>query len=256
MKMPVLFLGHGSPMNAIEDNEFSRGFRNIAKSLPRPDSIVCISAHWETFGTMLTAMNSPKTIHDFGGFPKALYEIEYPAPGNPALANEIIEHNTLIQIQPDMQWGLDHGTWSVLRHMYPDADIPIIQLSIDRNANLMQQVEIAKSLQWLRDKGVMLVGSGNIVHNLGHIDWEYPDAGFPWAIQAGNTLRQWMADNNFSALMDYQNQGEELRLAIPTPEHFIPALYILAQKQREDTITFFNQKTVLGAIDMTSFVIR
>ena len=256
MKMPALFLGHGNPMNAIEDNEFSQGFRNIVKSLPRPDSIVCVSAHWETYGTFVTAMEAPKTIHDFGGFPKALYEIEYPAPGNPALANEIIQHTTLIQIQPDMQWGLDHGTWSVFRHMYPDADIPIIQLSIDRNADMMQHVEIAKTLHWLREKGVMLVGSGNMVHNLGRINWDYPETGYPWAIQAGNTLRQWMADSNFSALMDYRTQGEELSLAIPTPEHYIPALYMLAQKQGGETITFFNQKTVMGAIDMTSFVIR
>jgi len=254
--MPALFLGHGSPMNAIEDNEFSQGFRNIAKSLPKPDSIVCVSAHWETYGTFVTAMEAPETIHDFGGFPKALYEIQYPAPGNPALANEIVKHTSIIQIQTDVKWGLDHGTWSVLRHMYPEAEIPVIQLSIDRNADLMQHFQIAKTLQWLRKNGVLLVGSGNIVHNLGRIDWDHPETGYPWALQAGNILRQWMADNNFSALMDYRNQGEELRLAIPTPEHYIPALYMLAQKQPDETITFFNQKIVLGAIDMTSFVIR
>jgi len=256
MKMPALFLGHGSPMNAIEDNEFSQGFRNIAKSLPTPDSIVCVSAHWETSGTFVTAMEAPKTIHDFGGFPRELYEVEYPAPGNPVLANEIIQQISLIHIQPDVNWGLDHGTWSVLRHMYPEADIPIIQLSIDRNADIKHHVEIAKKLHWLREKGVLLVGSGNMVHNLGRIDWDNPETGYPWAIQAGNTLRQWMTENNFTALTDYLNQGDELRLAIPTPEHFIPALYMLAQKQSDETLTFFNQKTVLGAIDMTSFVIR
>jgi len=256
MKMPVLFLGHGSPMHAIEDTEFSRGFRIIAESLPKPEYILCISAHWETSGTFVTAMDSPKTIHDFSGFPLELYDVEYPAPGSPFLANKIIQLIETVTVQPDNQWGLDHGTWSVLRHLFPEADIAVVQLSIDRNADLLMHIQIAKELKSLRENGVLIIGSGNIVHNLRKLDWNNPENGYNWAIQAGKTLRKLMAENNLLALADYLNQGDEMQLAIPTPEHFIPALYALSQKSKGEAVSFFNQKTLLGAIDMTSFVIR
>jgi 4,5-DOPA dioxygenase extradiol len=186
-KMPVLFLGHGSPMNAIEDNEFVQGWKTVAKTLPKPTAILCVSAHWETKGTMVTAMEKPRTIHDFGGFPKALFDVQYPAKGSPAFANETKNIITKTEVVLDQQWGLDHGCWSVVKHLYPNADVPVFQMSLDYSKTPQYHYDLAKELAALRSKGVLIVGSGNIVHNLGLMAWDKmnePNFGFDWAIEA------------------------------------------------------------------------
>jgi 4,5-DOPA dioxygenase extradiol len=193
--MPALFIGHGSPMNAIEKNEFSDSWLSIAQSIPKPKSILCISAHWETNGTAITAMSNPKTIHDFGGFPEELYEVQYPAPGNPELAEEIIRKVTKFKITPDFNWGFDHGSWSVIRCMYPNADIPLIQLSIDRTQPLSYHYELAKELLFLRDEQVLIIGSGNIVHNLRMIDWQN-EGGAEWAKIANDKIKELIINNH------------------------------------------------------------
>ncbi len=254
-KMPALFLGHGSPMNAIEENEFTKGFRKIGQEIPRPRAILCISAHWETRGTFVTSMAKPGTIHDFGGFPRALYEVQYPAPGDPELAMEIknIVRKTVVGL--DDQWGLDHGTWSVLRHLYPQADVPVVQLSLDHYQTAEYHYELAKELAPLREKGILIIGSGNMVHNLGLVAWDKLSAeefGYDWALEASSKMKGYILKNDHNALIDYQSLGKAFSLAIPTPEHYLPLLYALAVKDENETITFFNDKAVAGALTMTS----
>ncbi|MBL7906073.1 MAG: 4,5-DOPA dioxygenase extradiol [Bacteroidales bacterium] len=251
-RMPALFLGHGSPMNALELNEFSLGWRKIGAQLPAPSAILCISAHWETRGTFVTAMERPKTIHDFGGFPKALYEVEYPAPGSPELASEAALVVTSTEVKPDETWGLDHGAWSVIKHLYPKADIPVVQLSLDYRLSPKQHYELARELSALRNKGILIVGSGNIVHNLRLIDWNKPDSGFDWANEADATIRKWIADRNHQALTTYNTGGRALGLSVPTPEHFLPLLYILGLQENNEEALIFNNKTIMGSISMTS----
>ena len=255
-QMPLLFLGHGSPMNAIEENEFVEGFRNIAKSIPKPTVILCISAHWETRGTFVTAMENPKTIHDFGGFPRRLFEVQYPAPGSPELANEIKKIITKTPVGLDYNWGLDHGTWSVIKHLYPHADVPVVQLSLDREKSPQFHYELAKELSLLRTQGVLIVGSGNMVHNLGRVDWNNSDRGYDWAVNANNLLKKLISANDHSQLTNYVNLGDEIRLSIPTPEHYLPLLYILGLKEENETIAFFNDKLVMGSLSMTSLMIE
>ncbi len=250
--MPTLFVGHGSPMNAIEENEFVAGWRNQAVTIPRPSAILCISAHWETRGTYVTAMAKPQTIHDFGGFPCELYQVQYPAPGNPALAKEVTKLITGTPVFPDEKWGLDHGTWSVIRHFYPEADIPVVQLSINYLMSPHHHFELAKELAILRSKGVLIVGSGNIVHNLRVLNWNQPDEGYDWALEANQIVKSLVLQNNYSALVDYSSLGKAVSLAIPTPEHFIPLLYILGLKKENESISFFNDKAVYGSLTMTS----
>lgn len=256
-KMPVLFLGHGSPMNAIEENEFVEGFRKIAKRIPKPNAILCISAHWETRGTFVTAMENPVTIHDFGGFPQRLFDVQYPAPGSPDLALETrsIVQNTHIEL--DDKWGLDHGAWSVIRHMYPEADVPVIQLSLDYYQNAAYHYELARELKSLREKGVLIVGSGNMVHNLRKVAWNQLNEtfGFDWAIEADEKMKQFILDNNHQALIEYEKQGKPFELAIPTPEHYLPLLYALAVKEKKDDLFLFNDKPVAGSLTMTSVLI-
>lgn len=254
-QMPLLFLGHGSPMNAIEENEFVEGFRDIAKTIPMPMAILCISAHWETRGTLVTAMETPKTIHDFGGFPRSLYEVQYPAPGSPELAHEIKKIITKTSVELDCSWGLDHGTWSVIKHLYPEAKVPVVQLSLDRGKSPEFHYELAKELISLRRRGVLIVGSGNIVHNLGILDWDRPDGGYDWAVNANNLLKKLIMADDHSQLIHYRELGEEIRLSIPTPEHYLPLLYILGLKEENETITFFNDKLVMGSLSMTSLKI-
>lgn len=257
-RMPVLFLGHGSPMNAIEENEFVRGFRNIAKKIPRPSAILCISAHWETRGTFVTAMANPPTIHDFGGFPKALYEVQYPAPGSPSLAKETKELIRTTEVGLDDKWGLDHGAWSVIKHLYPAADVPVIQMSLDYGQDARYHYELARELSSLRDKGVLIIGSGNMVHNLGMVAWEKLNAdefGYDWALEAREKMRQYILSGNHDALIDYRLQGKSFSLAIPTPEHFLPLLYVLALKKKNEPTNFFNDKAVGGSLTMTSVVV-
>jgi 4,5-DOPA dioxygenase extradiol len=254
-KMPVLFLGHGSPMNAIELNEFSSSWQRIGKALPHPAAVICISAHWETCGTFITAMEKPSTIHDFGGFPQALFDVQYPAPGDPELARETINLVTNSEIKPDSKWGLDHGCWSVMKHLYPDADIPVIQLSLDYNKSPQEHYNLAQQLSTLRKKGVLIMGSGNIVHNLRMINWHKPGEGFDWAQEANETIKKLILNGDHIKLANYKSLGHDVELSVPTPEHFLPLLYSLGLKENSEDITIHNDKLVMGSISMTSFQI-
>jgi 4,5-DOPA dioxygenase extradiol len=256
-KMPVLFLGHGSPMNAIEENEFVTGFRNIAKGIPKPNAILCISAHWETKGTYVTAMESPRTIHDFGGFPKVLFDVQYPAPGSPELAKETqqIIHRTEVGL--DQKWGLDHGCWSVIKHLYPKADVPIIEMSLDYSQTPQAHFELAQELSVLRNKGVLIVGSGNIVHNLRLVAWDKLNSiySFDWAKEANERMNKFILDGDYQSLINYQMQGKAFDLAIPTPDHFLPLLYALALKEKNENVRLFNDEIMAGSLSMTSLKI-
>jgi 4,5-DOPA dioxygenase extradiol len=257
-KMPVLFLGHGSPMNAIEENEFVTGFRNLAKSLPKPNAILCISAHWFTNGTKVTAMQIPKTIHDFGGFPQDLFAVQYPAPGSPELALETKELVQPLAVELDHNWGLDHGAWSVIKHLYPNANIPVIQMSIDYTKSGQYHFDLAQKLSALRKKGILIIGSGNIVHNLRLVDFQnfYRDNyGFDWAIEARETINNYLEDGNFRPLIDFEKQNRAFQLAIPTPEHYLPLLYTLGLKEKSEELSLFNDKLLAGSLSMTSLKI-
>ena len=254
-KMPVLFLGHGSPMNAIEENQFVQGFRNISKEIPIPNAILCISAHWFTNGTFVTAMEMPKTIHDFGGFPPELFAVQYPAKGSPELAKAASELLLPEIVHEDHSWGLDHGAWSVIRHLYPKADIPVIQLSIDYTKPAQYHFDLAKKLQKLREKGVLIIGSGNIVHNLRMVDFRNINTigyGYDWAIEAREKTNNWLLDGDFQQLIDYQKQGNALQLAIPTPDHYLPLLYTLGLKEKSENLSLFNNELIAGSLSMTS----
>ncbi len=254
-KMPVLFLGHGSPMNAIEENEFVLGFRKVGRELQKPTAILCISAHWETNGTYVTAMEHPRTIHDFGGFPQALFDVQYPAPGSPALAKETRELVKKTTIGLDEKWGLDHGAWSVIKHLYPNADIPIIQMSLDYSKPAQYHFDLAQELSVLRQKGILIVGSGNMVHNLGMVAWNKLNGdpyAYDWAIEASQKMKSNILSGNFQNLIDYRLQGKPFDLAIPTPEHYLPLLYTLALKDKKDETTIFNDQPVGGSLSMTS----
>lgn len=256
-KMPLLFVGHGSPMNAIVENEFVQTFRNLGNVLPVPTAILCVSAHWETKGTYVTAMESPSTIHDFGGFPRELYEVQYSAPGSPELAYETQKIVTKTPVGLDYEWGLDHGAWSVIRHIYPSANIPVIEMSLDYTKSPRDHYELSVELEILRSKGVLIIGSGNMVHNLRMVDWRKLDEtyGYDWAIEAEEKMKRFILEGNHTELIEYRKQGKDFDLAIPTPEHFLPLLYILALKNRNEEITFFNDKPVGGSLTMTSLLI-
>jgi 4,5-DOPA dioxygenase extradiol len=256
-RMPVLFLGHGSPMNAIEENEFVRGWKSIGNFIPAPSAIVCVSAHWETDGTRITAMEKPRTIHDFGGFPAELYKVQYPAPGNPPLAYEIIENIKKAEAFPDEQWGLDHGCWSVVKHLYPAADIPVLQVSLDFNLNPRQHFELARDLSILREKDILIIGSGNMVHNLGLVAWNRLNEpyGYDWALEANEKMKELILSGDHDKLVNYNKLGRAFELAIPTPEHYLPLLYVLAQKNENDIITIFNDKPVGGSLTMTCLMV-
>ncbi len=257
-KMPVLFLGHGSPMNAIEENQFVKGFREVAQAIPTPKAILCVSAHWFTRGTKVTAMQMPKTIHDFYGFPQALFDVQYPAPGSPALAEEAQELLSPTSVELDHEWGLDHGAWSVIKHLYPDADIPVIQMSIDYTKPPAFHFELARQLQSLRSKGILIIGSGNIVHNLRMVDFagiNRDDYGFDWAREARQTVNHHILSGNYAPLMNYHQQGQALKLAVPTPDHYLPLIYTLGLQTAREEVSLFNDKMVGGSISMTSLKI-
>jgi len=256
-RMPALFLGHGSPMNAIEENEFVQGFREVGRSLPRPKAILCVSAHWYTRGTKVTAMKAPRTIHDFGGFPKELFEVQYPAPGSPVLAQEAKEMLAPQLVELDQNWGLDHGAWSVIRHLYPEADVPVIQLSIDYTKPAAWHYNLATQLEILRNKGILIIGSGNIIHNLRLADFANFDRdnyGYDWAIEAHEIINSHLMNGDYKALMIDQPDQKALRLAIPTPDHYLPLLYTLGLRNN-DELTLFNDKLLAGSLSMTSIKI-
>lgn len=253
-QMPLLFVGHGNPMNAISNNQYAQEWQKIGQNLPTPSAILCVSAHWETNGTFVTAMQMPQTIHDFGGFPQALFDVQYPAQGNPALATQISQLVTTTNVQPNYDWGLDHGCWSVLKHIYPKNNIPVLQLSLNYNQPLSWHYSLAKELHTLRQKGVLIIGSGNIVHNLGIINWQTNQA-YDWAIEANNKIKSLIIDDAHQQLIDYTQLGSAVKLAIPTTEHYLPLLYILGLKQKNENISFFNDTIDLGSIAMTSLQI-
>jgi 4,5-DOPA dioxygenase extradiol len=261
-QMPAIFVGHGTPINAIEDNEFSRRWQQVGESLPRPMAILCISAHWETWGTLVTAMEEPRTIHDFGGFPPELYQAQYSAPGSTWLAGEIRSAITSSKVSFDLDWGLDHGCWIVLQRMFPAADLPVVQLSLDYTKSAKDHYAIGRDLANLRDKGILIIGSGNMVHNLGRMkvrsdglhDFNRP-FGFPWAITANDLFKKMIDENRYEELADYHALGEAVQLAVPTPEHFLPLLYILALREKGEKIAYFNDQPLAGSITMTSFTI-
>ncbi len=253
-KMPVLFIGHGSPMNAIEQNEFTKTWQSLGKELSKPKAILCVSAHWLTRGTHVTAMENPKTIHDFGGFPKALFDVEYPAKGNPALAKEVADGITSTTVGLDTsEWGFDHGSWSVVKPMYPDADIPLLQLSIDYYKPAQYHYDLAKQLAFLRKKGVLIVGSGNMVHNLGMVNFnDMKGGGYDWAIEMNENFKKYINDGNHKPLIDYRSMGKSAELAIPTPDHYYPLLYSMALQEKDEKVSIFNDKAVAGSLTMTS----
>ena len=253
--MPVLFIGHGSPMNGIEDNEFSQRWKAMAKEIPVPKAVLVISAHWLSKGTRITAMDFPETIHDFGGFPQELFEVQYPAPGDVQLASETKSIITSTQVELDHDWGLDHGAWTVVRHMYPDANIPVLQLSIDYTKGPQYHYDLAKEIYSLRKKGVLIIGSGNMVHNLRMVAWDKLNEtsyGYDWALQMNEKFKELIDGGKHDQLINYQSLGREALLAIPTPEHYWPLLYTLSLKGSKDDVHFFNDKAVGGSLTMTS----
>jgi 4,5-DOPA dioxygenase extradiol len=257
--MPVLFLGHGSPMNAIEENEFVSAFRQLGNDIVRPYAILCISAHWETKGTFVTAMQNPTTIHDFGGFPKALFDVQYPAPGSPDLAKQIKSMITKTQVGLDDKWGLDHGAWSVIKHIYPNADIPVIQMSIDYSQPPQYHYELAKEIAILRKKRVLIIGSGNMVHNLSLVAWDKLNGepyAYDWAEEANEKMKSYILNGDHQKLIDYQSQGKAFEWAIPTAEHYLPLIYALALKEKNENISIFNDKLVGGSLSMTAIKIE
>lgn len=252
---PVLFIGHGSPMNGIEDNNFSRQWKAQVSNLPVPKVVLVISAHWLTNGTFVTAMEAPQTIHDFGGFPPELFAVNYPAPGSPETASSIKEQITSTTVGLDHEWGLDHGTWTIVRHMYPEATVPVLQLSINYNQNAAYHYALAKELQSLRKKGVLIIGSGNMVHNLRMVDFaniNTPNYGYDWAIEARETFNKLLIDKNHRSLIDYTSLGKSVQLAVPTPDHYYPLIYTLGLSKETDKVQLFNDEMVGGSLNMTS----
>jgi len=253
--MPLFFIGHGSPMNGIEYNAFSQEWKKKAESMPIPKAIICISAHWLTRGTFITAMDHPKTIHDFGGFPDELYKVEYNAPGDLELAKETSTLIKKTKVNLDHDWGLDHGTWTVVRHMYPQANIPVLQLSIDYYQPAQYHYELAKELSALRKKGILIIGSGNMVHNLGMLSFEkgfINEYGYDWAIEMNQIFKQKILQQDHKALIQYESLNAASKLAIPSPDHYLPLIYTLGLQNKKDKISFFNDVALAGSITMTS----
>ena len=252
--MPVLFVGHGSPMNGIEDNAFSQYWKKLATEIAKPKAILCVSAHWLTKGTFVTATEKPTTIHDFGGFPQELFAVEYPAPGNTELAKETAGMVTKTTVRLDTDWGMDHGTWTILRHMYPEADIPVLQLSIDYYQPAQYHYELAQQLQSLRIKGVLIIGSGNMVHNLSMVAWDKLEEsyGFDWALEINDVFKKKIMENDHAALINYNTLHQAWSKAIPTPDHYLPLIYTLGLKNEKDSVSFFNDQAMAGSLTMTS----
>jgi 4,5-DOPA dioxygenase extradiol len=249
--MPAIFFGHGSPMNAIGDNVYTRAWRRIGQETPRPTAVLSISAHWYVPETGVTISTAPRTIHDFGGFPPELYQVQYPAPGEPALARGVQQLLAPLDVGLDDRWGLDHGTWSVLKHVYPAADVPVVQLSIDETKPAAFHFEIGRKLAPLRDEGVLIVGSGNLVHNLHAYAWgQHPRAPYDWAVRFEQAARAMMQAGEFSPLIAYETLGRDALLSIPTPDHYLPLLYVLATRQSREGVSFPVEGVDGGSISM------
>ena len=249
-RMPVVFFGHGSPMNTLERNAYTEAWRKIGEAIPAPKAIVCVSAHWYTEGTAVTAMNRPRTIHDFYGFPQSLFDVQYPAPGKPELARRVRELLAPVDVALDDSWGLDHGTWSVLKHVYPQADIPVVQLSIDGTQPPQHHYETARRLAPLRDEGILVAGSGNVVHNLRLMR---PGAqAFDWAVRFNESIRGALAARDHATLIGFEKLGADARLSVPTPEHYLPLLYIAGLQREDESMTFPVDGYDLGSVSMLS----
>lgn len=254
-RMPALFIGHGSPMNTLESNRYTQAWRRLGETIPKPTAVLAISAHWYIRGTAVGAMERPRTIHDFRGFPEALNRFDYPAPGSPALAQRTRDLLHSVDVHPDQSWGLDHGTWSILAHVYPDADVPVVQLAMDATQPPQFHYELGKQLSALRDENVLIVGSGNVVHNLGVIKWGGDGTAYPWAEAFDRDVRTHVLAREHAALIDYERMGEAARLSVPTPEHYLPLLYILALQRDDEPVSIVTDGVELGSIGMMSVMI-
>lgn len=253
-KMPVLFVGHGNPMNAITDNSYRREWQQLGQKLPLPRAVLCVSAHWLTRGTAVTMMDHPRTIHDFGGFPDELYRQQYPAPGAVAEAKSTIEKVKSVVIREDFEWGLDHGAWSVLKSMYPQADVPVYQLSIDYGKPAGYHYNLARELAFLRNRGVLIVASGNVVHNLGMVKWRGETAPYDWALEFDDLVKKSIETHNDQTLVEYHQAGRIASLAHPTNDHYLPLMYVLGVREKDEDFWFFNDSFDMGSISMRSVV--
>lgn len=249
--MPAIFFGHGNPMNAIQQNDWTVAWASIGATIPRPRAVLCVSAHWYVPATLVSAMSSPPTIHDFGGFPRELYRVRYPAPGHPELATQVSELLAPLDVRLDNLWGLDHGTWSVFCHVYPEADVPIVQLSIDETQPPLFHFEIARRLASLRDEGVLIAGSGNLVHNLHTYAWgRHVEKPFDWAVRFETHAKELMTTGNFDSLINYEHLGRDAAMAIPTPDHYLPLLYVLGTHRSGDDVSFPVEGVDGGSVSM------
>ena len=252
--MPAIFFGHGSPMNTLESNRYTQTWRRLGEAAGKPKAILCISAHWYTRGTEVTAMERPKTIHDFYGFPQELFDVQYPAPGDPALAARVRELLAPVEVGLDQSWGLDHGTWSVLKHAFPDADVPVVQLSIDGTQPAAFHHALGARLAPLRDEGVLIAGSGNVVHNLG-VMRRNGGSPYDWAVRFNDYVRDAIATGHYGRLIGYEQAGQDARMAVPTPEHYLPLLYVLGSQQSDESASFAVDGLELGSIGMLSVAV-
>ncbi|HJT65323.1 MAG TPA: 4,5-DOPA dioxygenase extradiol [Pyrinomonadaceae bacterium] len=249
--MPAIFFGHGNPMNALQQNDWTSGWATLGKSMPRPRAIVCVSAHWYLPATLVSAMPQPRTIHDFGGFPRELYQVQYRAPGAPELALRVRELLTPLNVELDQSWGLDHGTWSVLVHVFPEADVPVVQLSIDETQPPAFHFELGKRLAPLRDEGILIMGSGNLVHNLHTYAWgRHTPEPYDWAVRFEQTAKQLIVAGEFAPLIEYESLGRDAVLSIPTPDHYLPLLYVLGTKRDDEAISFPVEGVDGGSVSM------
>ncbi len=249
--MPAIFFGHGNPMNALLRNEWTEGWAAVGTNIERPRAVLCVSAHWYLPATLVSAMPAPRTIHDFGGFPRELYQVQYPAPGDPELARRVKEMLAPLPVELDNSWGLDHGTWSVLMHVFPEADVPIVQLSIDETQPAAFHFELGKRLAPLRDEGILIAGSGNLVHNLHTYAWgKHMPEPYDWAVRFETTAKELMVKGDFEPLINYDTLGRDALLAIPTPDHYLPLLYVLGARKTDDKITFPVEGVDGGSISM------
>jgi len=249
--MPAIFFGHGNPLNALQQNDYTEAWTAIGKTISRPKAVLSVSAHWYLPGTFVTAMPSPRTIHDFGGFPRELYEVQYPAPGDPNLAQRIKKLLDPIPVGLDLSWGLDHGTWSVLRHVFPEADVPVVQLSIEETQPPAFHYEIGKRLATLRDEGILVIGSGNLVHNLHTYAWgQHEVEPFDWAVSFEKLTRELMLKGDDAPLVDYESLGRDAMLSVPTPDHYLPLLYVIGLRRRGEQVSFPVEGFDGGSISM------